>query len=368
MAKKSAEKKILFIGSFILPKNGSFGGVYFASMSIKPSLNKNNIKVIELDTTLEDINKINISGRLHKILLRNVIFCWKIFINWRAKNLLIFLSAGNSYLDKLPAVLLAKLLNKKVIIFPVSGLIINDFNKLFYRVVIKLVMQKADIIICQSEYWKAFFTGKSVNPNKMVVVENWVSDETLSKSKMLSFPNFNKEIDLFKIIYVSRIEIAKGVIDLIELAKALAGEIAFEINVYGDGSYKEQFQLAIEDNKLENLVKFKGWLKHEDIQEVTNAHHIALFTSRFEGYPNALLDFIFSKTPIVTTNILSIEAMGKKGVTYYEPGNIQELKEKILGCHENYEDAINMARGLLKEKFKLNNIEFSTRKIIDLLK
>lgn len=281
---------------------------------------------------------------------------------------MIFLSGGNSYLDKLPSVLLAKLFNKKVIVFPVSGLILNDFNKLFYRLLIKFVIRNADTIVCQSEYWKAFFTGKSFDANKMVVVENWVSDETWEKSKSLQFPAFDKKNDQFKIVYISRIESAKGVLDIIELAKALKGVITFEISVYGDGSFKKSFQEAILHNKLEDFVKFKGWLKHSDIQEVANDHHIALFTSRFEGYPNALLDFIFSKIPIVTTNIDSIKSVGKEWVTYYEPGNIADLKEKVLGCYENYSDITDMAKELLHEKYKLNNIEFSTNKIISLLK
>lgn len=77
MVQKKGIRKILFIGSFVLPKNGSFGGVYFASSTIKSSLDKRNIEVIELDTTVEDINKMGLTSRLHKVIFRNGFFYGK---------------------------------------------------------------------------------------------------------------------------------------------------------------------------------------------------------------------------------------------------------------------------------------------------
>src|SRR5690554_5713195 len=102
--------KVLFIGSFIKPKNGSYGGVLFASTSLRDKLINEGYKVVELDTTLKDISVTKVSKRFGNIFLRQLKFLYRILTTRKAKTLLVFVSAGNSYIDKLPSIFLAKLL------------------------------------------------------------------------------------------------------------------------------------------------------------------------------------------------------------------------------------------------------------------
>jgi len=362
-------KKILFIGSFRLPKEGAFGGVYFASTTLKSALEAKGIEIIKLDTTLKSIKETGVFKRFPSLIVRNITFLWKIAVNRKAKSLIVFLSAGNSYLDKLPSILLARVLQKKIVIFPVSGFIIRDYENRVYKIFIRWVMKLSDVVVCQSDFWKDFFISHNLSVSKLEVIENWVMDATIEKSKDILFKTYHPSSnEVFKLIFVSRIEVAKGVNDIVELAKSLKDNFPVEINIYGDGGYVNKLQMDIEKFHLNNCVNIRGWLDHKNMQEVINKHHVALFTSRFEGYPNALLDYVFSKTPIVATNIPTVKAVGRDLISYYEPGNIVQFAEKIKWCHDNYTTATKMAEKLIREKEVRNNLNIQTQIVINLLR
>lgn len=361
--------RILFIGSFRGTKDGTYGGVYFACTTLKSALEINGYKIIKLDITLKSIKNTEVFERLPSLIIRNFIFLWKIAVNRKAKNLIVFLSAGNSYLDKLPSILLARILQKKIIIFPVSGFVIHDYESMFYKKIIDWTIKLSDIVVCQSDFWKNFFHDHNVSEPKLKVIENWVSDLTIKKSNDISFREYLPQREkTFKLVFVSRIEVAKGVIDIIELAKMLKDIFPFEITIYGDGSYTNKLKMEIERSQLSNYVKFNGWLYQEDMQQEINKHHIAIFTSRFEGYPNALLDYIFSKIPIIATNIPMVRAVGRDLITYYDAGNVDELVEKVIWCRNNYSEIVKMSEKLFLEKESHNNLMSQTMNIINLFK
>ncbi len=360
--------KILFIGSFKTLRHGYYGGVNFACRSLKVPLLKHGIQIRVLDTTIKDINRQGVFRRLPGLFWRTFKFAWLTLMNVNARHLMAFISAGNSYLDKLPAIFLARLLNKKVILFPVSGHLLRDFEKPLYALFINSTYRMAHYIICQSEFWKNYFESKGVPARKLVVVENWVPDNTILTSKSLPFKKFNPaDSNCFKMIFVSRIEKDKGLYDIIEVAKKLKSNFPFEISIYGAGRYLDEFLDLIKKNNLEDQIKFKGWLNREDMQAVINRHHLALFPSRFEGYPNAMLDYIFSKVPVLASNIPSVTAVGEELVTYYTPGDIGELAQQLLYCKNNHSKVLKDAEKLYNEKCAKNNIDHAFNTILSFL-
>jgi len=361
-------KSVLFIGSFKRPKEGAYGGVHFASTNLRSAMKFNNFEIIELDTTLHSIHETRVFYRLPSLFIRSIIFLWNIATNWKAKNLIVFVSAGNSYLDKLPSIILAKILGKNVILFPRSGFVIRDYENYNYKVLIGWVMKLSDFVVCQSDFWKKFFIGKKVSSDKLIVVENWVNEHTIAKSKEILFKQYLPGDRVYKLVYVSRIEIAKGVNDIVELAKILKDKFPLEISIYGDGSYAKELQIEIDKFGLNNIVKIKGWLGQKKMQNVINEHHVALFTSRFEGYPNALLDYIFSKIPIIAADIPTVKAVGRDLITYYDAGNSEQLAEKVIWSRNNYSEILKMAERLISDKESNNNLLNQTANIIKLLK
>lgn len=360
--------KILFIGSFNKPKNGHYGGVYFASTTLRDGLTKEGYQIVEMDTTLKDIAETRVYKRLPNIITRQFKFLFLILFNCKAKYIFVFLSGGGSYVDKFFPLLLAKLLRKQVIIFPRSGHLIKDFSKKKFSFFIKRVFGLADIVVCQSSFWKDYFIHKNVNHNKLLVIENWVDDLKIKESTSLDYPKFkgiNKEN--FKIAFVSRIEKAKGVDDIISLAQELNSKLDFSIHIYGAGSYKNKIVESIKSKHLEGVIHFKGWLEKEKMLKTINAHHLAIFSSQTEGYPNGLLDYIFSKIPVLSSDIPMVKAIGKSNMYYYENNNAVEMANLIEVISSEYDNAIIKSKNLFDRKAIENTLVTSVRKIMTIL-
>lgn len=352
------DNKILFIGSFNKPKNGHYGGVYFASTTLRDGLEKEGYSIIEMDTTLKDISETRVYKRLPNILIRQFKFLYTILFNIKAKHILIFLSGGGSYIDKFLPILLSKILGKTIIIFPVSGHLINDYKKKKFIFFINSILKMANKIVCQSSFWKNYFIEKGVNRNKLLVVENWVDDLKIKESIGLDYPEYNVESkETFKIVFVSRIEKAKGVDDIITLTEELNGKLDFSIHIYGAGSYQKKFVENIKSNQLEGVIHFEGWLEKEKMLKTINAHHLAIFPSQTEGYPNSLLDYIFAKIPIIASDIPMVQAVGGENIKYFKQGNKDELAKKVLEIVNDYSIYLEKAKTLNIEKAENNNLK-----------
>ncbi|GEM_PF-2169877 len=356
-------KKILFIGSFNLPENGQYGGVYFASTTLRDGLKKDGFQIIEMDTTLKNIAEARVSRRLPSILYRQFKFLLTIILNPRARFLFVFLSGGGSYIDKFLSIVLAKFLCIRVIVFPRSGHLIKDYDKKMFKFFINSVLKMTDKVVCQSTFWEDYFTSKNVDVNKLTVIENWVDPVKLEDSVSLEFPNFESQKGMFKIVFLSRIEKTKGINDIIELGKKLKGKINFSIHVYGAGSYQKELIESIKANNLNDIIFFEGWLEKENILNIINSFHLAVFPSQTEGYPNGLLDYIFSKIPILSTNIPMVKAVGNTDLYYYEVGNINQMSENVMIIAKEYNTAKAKSQRLYDLKKIENSFENSVKKL-----
>ena len=361
-------KAIIFIGALknkTLDK--STGGVFTACTTLLQGLQKEGKQVIGLNTTYKMTSirsGINPLRKLAVLITRNIYFLLKISRHTTASSVLVFISAGNSYLDKLPSVLVAKLLRKKIIIFPRSGFLLRDYEKSFFRFFINLVFSNADIVICQSEFWKNYFLEKGVSCTKLIVIENWYPTEQIEASEKISFKKQLITGEL-RIVFLSRIEKAKGVDDLVLASELLANQgIKHTVSIYGEGEYVSELLDHIEERKLDHI-KFKGWLSDKNKLTVLNDYDLAVFTSRFEGYPNVLLDFIFGKIPVIAANIDSVRAVGGKFMSYYSPDAPSELAEAILKVGSDYVKYSEKAEALYFEKLKKNNITTATKSVLE---
>ncbi|MCC5936786.1 MAG: glycosyltransferase family 4 protein [Lunatimonas sp.] len=357
-------RKILFIGSFRKAKNGYYGGVYFSSTTLRDQLIEKQFEVIELDTTLKDISETRVLKRLPRLFIRQFNFTFKVLFNPGARIIFIFLSAGDSYIDKFSSIILARILGKKIVLFPRSGHIINSYKSSVYRFFINTSFAASDYIVCQSVFWRDFFISKNVKPCKLTVIENWVDEDKINKSKSIDFPSFSiLNNESFKIIFVSRIEKAKGILDLIELALAIQGKLNFSIHIYGSGSYIKELIETIKIYKLEETLSFKGWLEQKDLIKTINSHHLAIFPSKVEGYPNSIMDFIFAKVPILAFDIPTVRAVGGSNINYYSNDCLSGLSEKVLEIANDYSSHVKKSEQIYAEKLVNNSLANAFNKI-----
>lgn len=110
---------------------------------------------------------------------------------------------------------------------------------------------------------------------------------------------FHSPLNSRKIIAMGRLEYQKGFDTLIRVFSHLCKKHAdWELNIYGDGSLKEDLQRMIYEYGLENHFYLRGVTK--DVLSKLRESAFFVFSSRFEGFGMALVEAMSQGVPCVS--------------------------------------------------------------------
>ncbi len=207
--------------------------------------------------------------------------------------------------------------------FTEKKLLILILKKIFYR--------SANFLVLQTDAIKENY--KFINKNKIQIIPNTISKINQIKKKI----KFNKNL---KILSVGRLENQKGYDILIQALNRLKKDkVKFICHIYGAGSEKNKLSKEIIHNKLNNNIYLKGVKKN--ITKIYKNYDIFILTSKFEGYPNSLIEALSVGLPCISSNC-----------SYGPSEIISNKKNGLLFENDNYLDLYK------KIKYLLNNKKF----------
>jgi glycosyltransferase involved in cell wall biosynthesis len=186
--------------------------------------------------------------------------------------------------------------------------------KRFYR--------RFDKIICQSKYMRDDFTANfGIPEEKTVVINNPVDIERVKRlaSELIDTGINKNESTLtgqqkINLVSAGRLVKTKG-FDLLIEAIALTGNHAFNLTLLGDGPLKSELQALAEVRGIASQVRFVGFQKNP-YAFIAQADAYVL-SSRFEGFPNVVLESLACGTPVIATPAL---------------GGTREILDGLDGC------------------------------------
>jgi glycosyltransferase involved in cell wall biosynthesis len=204
----------------------------------------------------------------------------------------------------------------------------HPFRILVFRVIQTWTADVANAIIVPSEYLKK------------IVSRGWMIDEEKIHVVYNSISNYEVKFgirDENVIVSAGRLVPWKGFCALIELMPELLKENPnFKLKIIGDGPEEEKLKKLVANVKsptLHNSVIFTGRLAHEELlQELANAGMFVLNTG-YEGLSHQLLESLYCKTPVITTNI---------------GGNPEVIIDNENGLLVNYNDKDALKESILK--------------------
>ena len=136
------------------------------------------------------------------------------------------------------------------------------------------------------------------------------------------------------ILFLARIEKAKGVFETVDAIKCLIGKgLQIKLSIAGDGPALEKLQSYVQDLGLPSgTIKFLGYVRDNDKAVAFNEHDIYCFPTYYgEGMPNSVLEALAFGMPVITCpvgGLVDIFQDGKMGALV-PPNNIQAITEKI---------------------------------------
>lgn len=120
----------------------------------------------------------------------------------------------------------------------------------------------------------------------------------------------------FAVLFVGRIEEAKGVFDVLAMAEMLErrGSGRVKWTICGTGPDADQLQQEILTRGLKGIVDYRGWTSPADLQGVMASHHVVVVPTRStfaEGLAMTAVEAVLSGRPVVTnSNVPALQLLG----------------------------------------------------------
>lgn len=198
---------------------------------------------------------------------------------------------------------------------------------------VKYFFRNVDLVICLSDYWKSFFE-QQFKCRRITIINNPIL-------KPIYKANANI-VDPIRLLFLGRINKDKGVFDLMQAIQENKIKYRNKIKLYigGEGESKKLLTY-IDQEKLNNIVEYIGWVDNEKKNEIFSQSHIYILPSYYEGLPMSILEAMSYGMPIISTNVGGIPEIVKQDYNGWiiDAGNLKAL-QKAIDFFIDYPDKI----------------------------
>lgn len=200
----------------------------------------------------------------------------------------------------------------------------SNFFRIYYKLVIPIVLKMADKIITVSNYSK----------NE---IEKYYP---LSKGKIeviyLGFDDSFNIIDNIKkknqILYVGSMNKRKNFIGVLKAFKLLNKKnyrLLIVGNFFTNFLINDDDKIILEEAKKNPNIQFKSNINNTELIEVYNESKLFLFPSFYEGFGLPVLESMACGTPVICSDTSSLPEVGGEAVVYCDAYDINNIREKI---------------------------------------
>lgn len=235
----------------------------------------------------------------------------------------------------------------------------------------KKAAEQADVIIAISEQTKRDIVQFLKVPEEKIIVVYQGCHQAFKENQSEEFLFSVKEkFSLPKrfILNVGTIEERKN---LLNTVKAI-NRTEIPLVVIGKKTkYFNKVQKFIRKNQLENHVHFLENVSMEELAAIYKLADIFIYPSFFEGFGIPVIEALFSKTPVITSNLSCLPEAGGKDSVYIDPNNSEDIKAKIIFLWNNESERNRRAEKGLEFVQKFNDEKIAHQLMItyhDLLK
>ncbi len=141
----------------------------------------------------------------------------------------------------------------------------------------------------------------------------------------------------------------KAPLDFIEVAARVREHVPpAQFLIAGDGELRPQLEQALRRLGLEDTLRVPGWRR--DIPAILAATDVLVLTSRWEGFPGALLEAMATGVPVVANAVGGVPEIVRDGVTGYlvEPGDIGSMSDRVAALLNDKALRTRMSRSARK--------------------
>lgn len=198
------------------------------------------------------------------------------------------------------------------------------------------------IIVLSDDNYETASNKSFLSGDQLIKIENPIMENN----------TLDHRVKTNNILCISRIEPHKNLNFLIDNLEILNEEYSFKLDIFGNGSYLNEYQMRYSKS---NFLSFKGFLDNKEINY--NDYGIHINCSEYEGSPNATIEaVIHGLVCLVSDNLVQTLPTSLQS-------KIQSYKK------EDSKDFIEKVKSILEIKnVTMHNIETNENEIVNLWK
>lgn len=169
------------------------------------------------------------------------------------------------------------------------------------------------------------------------------------------------------ILFVGTLQPRKNIEKLIEAFSKLKNKELDLLVVGRKGWQYEEILLAPQKFKVSERVKFLDFVSDDDLPSLYKNALCFVLPSLYEGFGLPLLEAMKYDCPVLTSNVSSLPEAGGDAAVYFDPKDVDDIKEKIEGVITDSKlrsDMIKKGREQIK-KFSWEKTAQQTLKVLE---
>jgi len=328
---------ILIIG----PLPDPIDGCSYANFVLCENLKKRKIHFKVINTNASKIN----GKQGQNFSLKKAFNFLKVYFNifniiW---SKVVYITPGQTFYGVLkysPFILLCIILNKPYVIHVHGNFLGSQYKQLsgVKRKIFYYLISRASAGIVLSKSLTNNFKGLLL-PKKIFIVENFAGNDIYENSS-----NYEKNVDIPRIIYLSNLMEEKGILDLLD-ALIILDKKNINFNATIAGSIENSINDKVKKRfiKLGEKLDYIGVIQgQEKIKALMMANVFILPTYyKMEGQPISILEALATGNIIITTNHAGIpDIVSNKNGYIVEPKSPESIAKVILSINENLSEEV----------------------------
>tara|TARA_R110002050_G_scaffold74772_4_gene160163 strand:+ start:67351 stop:68439 length:1089 start_codon:yes stop_codon:yes gene_type:complete len=161
-----------------------------------------------------------------------------------------------------------------------------------------------------------------------------------------------------KFLVVSHLRYSKGIQDLIQAVNLLPENLKkdLKIDVYGDGSYKNELIKLIEIYNLKSVFNFKG--SQSNLRELYKNYDYLIQPTHMECFSLSVLESLAANIPVITTPVggnMEVVTNNVNGFVF-EPENSEVLSDLLTEIIKGEKNILGNTRSQIESKFSIDRM------------
>lgn len=231
------------------------------------------------------------------------------------------------------------------------------------RLIERLAFRRADRILANSEAVKRYLTEQGVDGRKVHVVNNGIDIEARSpklqdRRKICVLLGLPQDDGLLFVTVVANLRHEVKNIPMFIRAAMEAGAARPQIHfvIAGEGELRDGLEKMSTECGMHARVHFIG--RCDKVPELLHISEVCVLTSRHEGFPNAVLEYMAAGKPVIATDVGGVGELVEDGVNGYlvASDDASALAKRIVELTEDE----NLRKSLGESGLAKAQTEFST--------